>query len=67
MGNVISFCDYRQKRIEERAMDELIDEMSEEELVDLVAVLCETKTVLDNYEMGSFTFTLVLDDTKDTP
>lgn len=67
MGNVISFCDYRQKRIEERSLDELIDSMSEEELLDLVSDLTYTKTVLDNYEMGSFTFTLEIDDTKDTP
>jgi len=67
MGNVISFCDYRQKRIEERSLDELIDSMSEEELLDLVENLTYTKTVLENYEMGTFTFTLEIDDIKDTP
>jgi len=67
MDNVISFCDYRQKRIEERAMDKLINDMTEQELLDLVEDLSYTRTVLDNYEMGSFTFTLEIDDTKDTP
>jgi len=63
MSNVISFCDYRQKKIEE-GMDRL-RKMSDEELLNLVEFLTHTNTVLDNYEMGDFTFTLEIDDNKD--
>lgn len=67
MSNVISFCDYRQKRLEERSLDELINNMSEQQLLDLVEDLTYTRTVLDNYELGTFKFTIEIDDIKDTP
>ena len=63
MSNVISFCDFKQKKLEEKAR--LDNEEWDEILQILLDLEEEFSFASDNYDLTSSTFTLTIEDKED--
>lgn len=61
MSNVVSLCEYRKKRHEEKALNETIWGMTDEQIIDLLNDISYTYNV-DDDKLSSFTFSIELSD-----